>query len=61
MVGDNFEVADGGIFNFLSFDSVARPHLRFSGPKDGFRSFLVLSSPGSIASGGGRLVHVMTA
>jgi hypothetical protein len=31
----------------LSFDGVARPHPRSSGPKDGFPSFLVLSSRSS--------------
>jgi hypothetical protein len=57
-------VADGGSLTFPSFDGVARPYPRSSGPKDGFSSFPVLSSrssPGPIASGGGGLVHAMIA
>jgi hypothetical protein len=42
--GDDLKVADSGGLNFLSFNAVARPHPRSSGPKDGFPSFLVLSS-----------------
>jgi hypothetical protein len=44
VAGDDLKVADGGDLNFLSFDGVARPHPRSSGPKDGFLSFLILSS-----------------
>jgi hypothetical protein len=44
MVGDDLKVADGSGLNFLSFNGVTRPHTRSSGPKDGFPSFLVLSS-----------------
>jgi hypothetical protein len=64
MAGDDFKVADGGSLNFPGFDGFARPLLRSSGPKDGFPSFLILSkrsSPSPIVSGGGGLVHVMTA
>jgi hypothetical protein len=45
--------------NLPSFDGVARPYLRPSGPKDGFPRFIILSSRsslGPIASGGGELV-----
>jgi hypothetical protein len=64
VVGDDSKVADGGGLTFLGFDGVAWPYPRSSGPKDGFASFLILSSrysPGPIASGGGGLVHAMTA
>jgi hypothetical protein len=44
MAGDDVKVADGSGLNFLSFDGVAQPHPRSSDPKDGFPSFLVLSS-----------------
>jgi hypothetical protein len=44
VVGDDLKVANGGVLNFLSFDGVAQPHPRSSDPKDGFPSFLVLSS-----------------
>jgi hypothetical protein len=44
VVGDDLKVANGGILNFLSFDGVAQLHPRSSDPKDGFPSFLVLSS-----------------
>jgi hypothetical protein len=63
VAGDDFKLADGGGLNFLSFIDVTQPHPRSSGPKDGFPSFLVLSSrssPGPIASGGGGLVHATT-
>jgi hypothetical protein len=63
VVGDDFKVANGGGLNFPSFNSIARPHPRCSGPNDGFPSFLVLSlssSPGPIALRGDRLVHAMT-
>jgi hypothetical protein len=62
--GDDFKVVDSGGLNFPSFNGVAQPHPRSSGPKDGIRSFLVLSSrssPSPIASGGGELAHAMTA
>jgi hypothetical protein len=64
VVGDDFKVADGGSLNFPSSDDVARPHSRSSGPKDGFPSFLILSSrssPGPIASGGGGLAYAAIA
>jgi hypothetical protein len=64
MVGDDFKVADGGGLNFPGFDSVAWPHPRSSGPKNGFPRFLVLpsrSSPDPIASGGSRLAHATAA
>jgi hypothetical protein len=63
VVGDDFKVADGGDLNFPSFDGVAGPHSRSSGPKDGFPSFLIFSSrssPAPIASGGGGLAHART-
>jgi hypothetical protein len=41
---DDLKVVDDGGLNFLSFDGVARSHPRSFGPKDGFPSFLVLSS-----------------
>jgi hypothetical protein len=50
--------------NLPNFDGVGRPYPRLSGPKDGFPSFLVLSSrssPGPIASGGGELVLATSA
>jgi hypothetical protein len=44
VAGDDLKVADGGGLDFLSFDSVARPHPRSSGPRDWFPRFLALSS-----------------
>jgi hypothetical protein len=64
VAGDDFKVADGGDLGFSGFNNVAQPHPRSSSPKDGFPSFLILSSrssPGPIASGGGGLTHATTA
>jgi hypothetical protein len=50
--------------NLLGFDGGARPHPSPSDPKDGFLSFLVLSSrsfPGPIALGGDELVLATSA
>jgi hypothetical protein len=44
VAGDGLKVAVGGSSDFLSFDGVARPHLRSSGPRDWFPGFLALSS-----------------
>jgi hypothetical protein len=44
VVGEDLKVADGGGLDFLSFDDVARPHPRSSGPRDWFPRFLALSS-----------------
>jgi hypothetical protein len=44
VAGDDLKVADGGGLDFLSFDGVARPHPRSSGPRDWFPRFLALSS-----------------
>jgi hypothetical protein len=41
---DDLKVADGGGLEFLSFDGVARPHPRSSGPRDWFPRFVALSS-----------------
>jgi hypothetical protein len=41
---DGLKVAVGSGLDFLSFDCVARPHPRFSGPKNWFPRFLALSS-----------------
>jgi hypothetical protein len=43
-MGDGLKVAVGGGLDFLSFDGVAWPHPRFSGPRNRFPSFLALSS-----------------
>jgi hypothetical protein len=44
VTGDGLKVAVGGGLDFLSFDGVARPHPRFSGPRNWFPRFLALSS-----------------
>jgi hypothetical protein len=44
VVGDGLKVAVGGGTDFMSFDVVARPHTRSSGPRDWFPWFLSLSS-----------------
>jgi hypothetical protein len=44
VTGDGLKVAVGGGLDFSSFDGVARPHPRFSGPRNWFPRFLVLSS-----------------
>jgi hypothetical protein len=44
VAGNDIKVADGGGLDFLSFDGVARPHPRSSGPRDWFPRFLALSS-----------------
>jgi hypothetical protein len=44
VAGDGLKVAVGGGLDFSSFDGVARPHLRSSGPRDWFPRFLALSS-----------------
>jgi hypothetical protein len=44
VTGDGLKVAVGGGLDFLSFDGVAWPHPRFSGPRNRFPRFLVLSS-----------------
>jgi hypothetical protein len=41
---DGLKVAVGGGLDFSSFDGVARPHPRSSGPRDWFPRFLALSS-----------------
>jgi hypothetical protein len=43
VAGDGLKVAVGGGLDFSSFDGVARPHPRSSGPRDWFPRFLVLS------------------
>jgi hypothetical protein len=42
-MGDGLKVAVGGGLDFLSFDGFARPHPRFSGPRNWFPRFLALS------------------
>jgi hypothetical protein len=44
VAGDGLMVAVGGGMDFSSFDGVARPHLRSSGPRDWLPRFLALSS-----------------
>jgi hypothetical protein len=44
VAGDGLKVAVGGGLAFSSFDGVARPHPRFSGPRNWFPRFLALSS-----------------
>jgi hypothetical protein len=44
VTGDGLKVAVGDGLDFSSFDGVARPHLRFSGPRNWFPRFLTLSS-----------------
>jgi hypothetical protein len=44
VAGDGLKVAVGGGLDFSSFDGVARPHPRFSGPRNWFPRFLALSS-----------------
>jgi hypothetical protein len=44
VVGDGLKVVVGGGLDFLSFDGIARPHPRSSGPRDWFPRFLALSS-----------------
>jgi hypothetical protein len=44
VTGDSLKVAVGDGLDFLSFDGIARPHLRFSGPRNCFPRFLALSS-----------------
>jgi hypothetical protein len=44
---EDSKVADGGSLTFPGFDGIVRPYPRSSGPKDGFPSFLVLSSRSS--------------
>jgi hypothetical protein len=44
VAGDGLKVAVGGGLAFWSFDGVARPHPRFSGPRNWFPRFLALSS-----------------
>jgi hypothetical protein len=44
VAGDDFKVAVGGGLDFSSFNGVARPHPRSSGPRDYFPRFLALSS-----------------
>jgi hypothetical protein len=44
VTGDGLKVAVGSGLDFSSFDSVARPHPRFSGPRNWFPRFLTLSS-----------------
>jgi hypothetical protein len=44
VAGDDLKVADSGGLDFLSFDGVAQPHPRSSGPRDQFPRFLTLSS-----------------
>jgi hypothetical protein len=43
-MGDGLKVAIGGGLDISSFDGVARPHPRFSGPRNWFPRFLMLSS-----------------
>jgi hypothetical protein len=44
VVGDDLKVAVGGGMDFSSFDGVAQPHSRSSGPRDWLPRFLALSS-----------------
>jgi hypothetical protein len=44
VAGDGLKVAVGGGMDFSSFDIIARPHLRFSGPRNWFPRFLALYS-----------------
>jgi hypothetical protein len=44
VAGDGLKVAVSGGLDFSSFDGVARPHPRSSGPRDWFPRFLALSS-----------------
>jgi hypothetical protein len=44
VTGDGLKVAVGGGLDFSSFDGVAWPHPRFSGPRNWFPRFLALSS-----------------
>jgi hypothetical protein len=44
VAGEGLKVAVGGGSDFLSFDGVAWPHPRSSGPRDWFPRFLSLSS-----------------
>jgi hypothetical protein len=44
VTGDGLKVAVSGGLDFSSFDGVARPHPRFSGPRNWFPRFLTLSS-----------------
>jgi hypothetical protein len=44
VTGDGLKVAVGGGLDFSSFDGIARPHSRFSGPRNWFPRFLALSS-----------------
>jgi hypothetical protein len=44
VTGDGLKVVVGGGLDFSSFDGVARPHPRFSGPRNWFPRFLALSS-----------------
>jgi hypothetical protein len=44
VTGNGLKVAVGGSLDFSSFDSVARPLPRFSGPRNWFPRFLALSS-----------------
>jgi hypothetical protein len=44
VTGDGLKVVVGGGLDFSSFDGIARPHLRFSGPRNWFPRFLTLSS-----------------
>jgi hypothetical protein len=43
VTGDGLKVAVGGGLDFSSFDGVARPHPRFSAPRNWFPRFLALS------------------
>jgi hypothetical protein len=44
VAGDGLKEAVGGDLDILSFDGIARPHPRSSGPRDWFTRFLALSS-----------------
>jgi hypothetical protein len=44
VAGDGLKVAVGGGLDFSSFDGIARPHPRSSGPRDWFSRFIALSS-----------------
>jgi hypothetical protein len=44
VAGDGLKLAVDGGLDFSSFDGVARPHPRFSGPRNWFPRFLTLSS-----------------
>jgi hypothetical protein len=44
VTGDGLKVAVCGGLDFSSFDGVAWPHPRFSGPRNWFPRFLALSS-----------------